>query len=108
VRTLYGKKPSFPGRFASEMGLTRGAVTTLADRLIAKALIIRKANANDGCPQTLHLTSRGAALAPELAALADENESERFVRLSTHHRRTLPRILDEIVVRLGLTKTPLD
>jgi MarR family transcriptional regulator, lower aerobic nicotinate degradation pathway regulator len=108
MRTLYGKEPSSPSQLASEMDLTRGAVTRLADRLIAKALIVREANANDGRAQTLHLTSKAAALVPELAALADKNESECFACLSANDRRTLLRILNETVVRLGLTKMPLD
>jgi DNA-binding MarR family transcriptional regulator len=108
MRTLYGKEPSSPSQLASKMGLTRGAVTKLADRLIAKALVVREANTNDGRAQTLHLTSQGAEFVPELAALADENESECFAHLSDNERRALLRILRETVARLGLTKIPLD
>jgi MarR family transcriptional regulator, lower aerobic nicotinate degradation pathway regulator len=36
MRMLYGKEPMSASRLADEMGLTRGAVTKLADRLIAK------------------------------------------------------------------------
>ena len=36
LRALYGKEPTPPSRLAQAMGMTRGAITRLADRLIAK------------------------------------------------------------------------
>ncbi len=48
-----------PSRLADEIGMTRGAITKLADRLIAKSLIVRKANRDDGRAQTLALTASG-------------------------------------------------
>lgn len=108
MRVLYGKEPVAPSQLADEMGMTRGAVTKLADRLIAKALIIREANPNDGRAQTLHLTARGAAFVPELAALADQNEAACFAHLSDQECDFLRRILKEMVGRLGLTALPID
>jgi DNA-binding MarR family transcriptional regulator len=107
MRTLYGRAPSAPSLLANEMGLTRGAITKLADRLIAKALIVREASPDDGRAQTLRLTAKGAKFVPELAALADNNELECFAHLSTDDRRILQRILNETVTRLGLTTMPL-
>ncbi|CAN2535564.1 MAG TPA: MarR family transcriptional regulator [Methylosinus sp.] len=108
MRILYGKEPSAPSRLADEMGLTRGAVTKLADRLVGKALVIREASKDDGRGQTLKLTAKGAKFVPELAALADKNEVECFAHLSDDDRRALQRILAETVARLGLAKMPLD
>ncbi|QGM98149.1 MarR family winged helix-turn-helix transcriptional regulator [Methylocystis parvus] len=108
LRMLYERKPCAPSQLAQEMSLTRGAVTKLADRLIAKGLIIREASAEDGRAQTLRLTAKGARFAPALAALADKNEIECFAHLSAADRRALKRILSETVARLGLTKMPLD
>jgi DNA-binding MarR family transcriptional regulator len=108
MRSLYEREPTSPSRLASEMSLTRGAVTKLADRLIAKALVAREASEVDGRAQTLRLTSKGAGFVPELAALADENEIACFGSLSAEDRRVLERILRETVARLGLTKMPLD
>jgi hypothetical protein len=48
MRALYGMDPTPPSRLADEMGMTRGAITKLADRLINKSLIIRKADRDDG------------------------------------------------------------
>ena len=108
MRMVYGREPTAPSQLANEMSLTRGALTKLADRLIAKALIVREASADDGRAQTLRLTAKGAKFVPELAALADKNELECFAHLSVDDRRVLQRILNETVTRLGLTTMPLD
>ena len=90
------------------MGLTRGAVTKLADRLIAKGLIGREASASDGRAQTLELTTTGAGFVPELAALADQNEAECFAHLAADDRQTLERILRLTVAHLGIHDTPIE
>ncbi|MFG1420805.1 MarR family winged helix-turn-helix transcriptional regulator [Roseixanthobacter liquoris] len=107
MRTLYGKAPLPPSRIADDMGLTRGAVTKLADRLIAKALIVRAASASDGRAQTLALTERGAALVPTLAALADRNDAEFFDALTAQERETLHRLLKSLAARGHMTATPI-
>jgi len=107
MRALYGKEPSAPSRLADEMGMTRGAITKLADRLIAKSLIIREASAEDGRAQTLALTDRGNALVPDLAALADRNDAEFFEWLTTDDRETLGRILKSLARRGNMTAIPI-
>ena len=108
LRTLYGKPPIPPSKLADLMGLTRGAVSKLADRLIAKRLITREASPDDGRAQTIGLTAKGANFVPGLAALADQNEAECFAHLSDRDRHCLERILKATVVRLGLTSIPVD
>ncbi|ATQ69547.1 MULTISPECIES: MarR family winged helix-turn-helix transcriptional regulator [Methylosinus] len=108
MRMLLGREPTPPSRLAIDMGLTRGAITKLADRLIAKGFVIRAADCDDRRAQTLRLTAEGAQFVPELAALADENESECFAHLEDEDRRALRRILEQTVARLGPTRMPLD
>jgi DNA-binding MarR family transcriptional regulator len=108
MRVLYGKEPMAPNRLADAMGLTRGAVTKLADRLIAKSMLLRAANPDDGRGQTLALTARGARFVPELATLADRNETECFAHLSERERLSLERILKKTVRHLGLTAMPVN
>ncbi|WP_016920693.1 MarR family transcriptional regulator [Methylocystis parvus] len=103
MRVLYGEQPTSPSRLAEHMGLTRGAVTKLADRLIAKGLIARQANTSDGRAQTLELTAKGEGFVPELAALADQNESECFAHMPDDDRKALERILRDAVARFGIT-----
>jgi DNA-binding MarR family transcriptional regulator len=108
LRALYGKEPKAPSTLADEMGMTRGAITKLADRLIGKALVVRKASREDGRAQTLALTAAGARLVPELAALADRNDAEAFGALSAAERKTLDRLLQRIVGHHQLTAMPVD
>lgn len=108
MRSLYGKEPTSPSRLAEEMGMTRGAITKLADRLIAKALIERAASMNDGRAQTLALTARGFGLVPELAALADRNDAEFFECLTREDRETLERLLKHLAERGHMTAIPIE
>jgi DNA-binding MarR family transcriptional regulator len=108
MRQLLHEKALAPSRLAARMGMTRGAISKLADRLIAKSMLVRVADPNDGRAQTLTLTSAGRALVPELAALADENDAEFFDHLASKVRAALLRILREIVERRGLKSLPID
>ncbi len=108
MRALYGKDPMPPSRLAEEIGMTRGAITKLADRLIGKSLIVRKANRDDHRAQTLALTPRGTDLVPELAALADRNDAEFFDHLSQAERQTLERLLKRTVEHRHMTAVPIE
>jgi DNA-binding MarR family transcriptional regulator len=107
MRALYGRDPMPPSRLADEMGLSRGAISKLADRLIAKALMVREASAVDGRAQTLALTDRGSALVPDLAALADRNDAEFFDCLTPDERETLERLLKSLAQRGQMTAVPI-
>jgi MarR family transcriptional regulator, lower aerobic nicotinate degradation pathway regulator len=108
MRMLYEKAPTPPSRVAEVMGFTRGAITKLADRLIAKGLVVREADARDKRAQTLALTPKGRRTTPKLAALADQNEVECFGHLSQQDERALRRILEETVARLALAAAAID
>src|SRR3546814_7743968 len=62
LRQLLDAEPLAPSRLANRMGMTRGAVTRLADRLIAKSLLLRTADPQDGRAQTLALTAKARRL----------------------------------------------
>lgn len=108
MRALYGKEPMPPSRLADDMGMSRGAITKLADRLIAKTLIMREASADDGRAQTLALTDRGNSLVPDLAALADRNDAEFFECLTAAERETLGRLLKSLAQRGQMTAIPIE
>ncbi|PWC29687.1 MarR family winged helix-turn-helix transcriptional regulator [Teichococcus aestuarii] len=103
LRMLYGQPPLPPSQLATRMGMTRGAITRLADRLIGKGLLLRAPSAADGRAQTLGLTESATAFVPELAGLADRNEAECFAHLSPAERETLRDLLERTVARLGIT-----
>jgi DNA-binding MarR family transcriptional regulator len=108
LRVLYGRDPMPPSRVADEMRMTRGAITKLADRLIDKSLIIRRADRDDGRAQTLALTPRGRGLVPELAALADQNDAAFFGGLSKAERDTLERLLKHLVEHGRMAAMPVN
>jgi DNA-binding MarR family transcriptional regulator len=108
MRQLLEVEALAPSRLADRMGMTRGAVSKLADRLIAKSLLARAADPQDGRAQTLALTRAGRAIVPKLAALADANDAEFFDSMASEDRATLLRILREIVEKRGLKMAPVD
>ena len=108
MRQLLEEKALAPSRLAERMGMTRGAISKLADRLIAKSMLVRAADPEDGRAQTLALTSAGRALVPELAGLADANDAEFFDHLAPDDRAALLRILRRVVETRGLRSVPVD
>ncbi|HEY1709817.1 MAG TPA: MarR family transcriptional regulator [Rhizomicrobium sp.] len=106
MRELYDEAAMPPSRLAEKLGMTRGAITKLADRLIDKAFVARRANPADARAQTLALTPQGRRLVPELAALADRNDAEFFDHLTETEHATLKRLLKGIVARRNLKTIP--
>lgn len=97
-----------PSQLAARMGLTRGGVTKLANRLIARGLLVRLADDSDGRGQRLTLTDAGRALVPELASLADQNEARLFGHLPPQSRAALDQLLRDLIRHHGLRTAPLD
>ena len=108
MRGLYGVPPTAPSRLAQNLTMTRGAVTKLADRLIAKGLVVRAASASDRRAQTLSLTARGATLLPRLAELADRNDAEFFDVLTAAERAELDALLRRLVQQNRIAAVPTD
>jgi DNA-binding MarR family transcriptional regulator len=107
LRELYDSE-SAPSALADRLGMTRGAISKLADRLIAKEMIVRRANAADRRFQSLALTRQGRAITPKLASLADENDEEFFADLDIATRDRIAAAMKDIVRRKGLRAAPVD
>jgi DNA-binding MarR family transcriptional regulator len=97
-----------PTDLAERMGMTRGAISKLADRLLDKKLIARAAVEGDQRAQILSLTAAGRALTPKLAESADMNDEEFFGHLSPSNREAIKAVMKEIVRRRELRAVPLD
>jgi MarR family transcriptional regulator, lower aerobic nicotinate degradation pathway regulator len=102
LRELYAGDAVAPSELAARLGMTRGAISKLADRLTAKALLTRTADKTDRRYQALTLTRNGRALVPKLAALADRNDAEFFAHLSRAERTIIANAMKEIVRRHDL------
>lgn len=108
LRELYEQDAMVPSVLAERLGMTRGAISKLADRLVAKALLTRVPGKTDRRYQDLALTAAGRALVPELSDLADQNDAECFGHLAPQDRATIRRLMMDIVRQLGLRTTPID
>ena len=106
LRMLWDIDPVAPSLLAGRMGMTKGAISKLAERLIGKALVERRADPIDGRAQILSLTEAGRTLVPRLAALADVNDAAFFGTLSPEDRNDLERLLRKIVSDRKLTDVP--
>lgn len=102
LRMLFGVEAVSPTDLARAMGMTRGAISKLADRLVAKGLVERAAIPGDKRGQTLALKPAGRAKVPVLAALADSNDAAFFGVLEDEERAELDRLLRKLVARRGL------
>jgi len=108
LRELHQQPAMAPSALADRLGMTRGAISKLADRLLAKALVTRVQGKTDRRYQELALTDAGRALVPELSGLADRNDLEFFGHLTPADRATLKRIMQDIVRKRGLRAVPMD
>lgn len=108
LRMLWDCEATSPSHLASRVGMTKGAISKLADRLVEKGLVERAADADDGRAQRLSLKQTGRKLVPRLAALADANDTEFFAPLSIVERQQLERLLRKIAMTHNLSGAPTE
>lgn len=108
LRKLMDLGPSAPSQVAQALGLTRGAISKLDERLAEKGLIEIGASESDRRQQVVSLTRQGRALLPQLAALADENDAECFGVLEPAERAELRALLARLIDAHGWAGTPID
>lgn len=108
LRELYDGDSLSPSTLAEKMGMTRGGVSKLADRLVAKALATRTTSDEDRRYQALALTAQGRALVPRLSALADQNDAMFFGHLKPAERQKIENVMREIVRRHGFKSVPVE
>lgn len=108
LRALFDHDALQPSTLAETLGLTRGAISKLAERLERKSLIERSADERDGRAHVLRLTRTGRALVPKLAALADENDATFFAALPAADRAALEAILRRLAQAHDLKQSPID
>jgi DNA-binding MarR family transcriptional regulator len=108
MRVLYDVEAMPPSRIADRMGMTRGAISKLADRLIDKSMLVRAENPGDKRAHTLSLTGKGRRLVPDLATIADENDKAFFSDLAAAERSQMKALLMKIVERRRLRGVPVN
>ena len=96
------------GELAEALGLTRGAISKILDKLDVKKLVIRAAKAGDSRAQLLSLTRAGNTLVPQLAKLADQNDRDFFDGLKPAEKVTLRRLLVKLAELHHINDVPVE
>lgn len=108
MRQMFDAGPTNPSQLAEKMGMTRGAISKLIDRLCDKGLAEKTTLKKDRRFQEVALTPKGRRLVPTLAELADSNDHEFFGHLSDRQQSELMLLLKDIVQRHEWKTLPLD
>lgn len=108
LRALLDQDGIKPSELAAKIGLTRGAISKLVDRLVAKDLLAVRSDSHDARAQVVTLKAAGRRLVPRLATLADENDAEAFAHLDQAQRAFLLAMLKGIVEHLKIQGAPVD
>ena len=107
MRELFDLDSAAPSQLADRMGMTRGAISKLVERLCRKRLAKRASSGSDGRMQSVALTAAGKNLVPVLARLADQNDHQFFGHLNVKQRSQLVDLLQDIVRRQEWKDVPV-
>jgi DNA-binding MarR family transcriptional regulator len=102
------QKDLSPGELAEAIGMTRGAVSKVLDKLEGKRWIKRATKPDDNRVQLLSLTRLGSRILPELADLADGNDEHFFSCLSAAEQANLRQLLRKLAEFHQLDDMPVD
>ena len=108
LRALFDSAAVNPSQLADTIGMTRGAISKLLDRLVGKRLVLCRTNKTDRRYQTVTLSAYGRKLVPVLGELADQNDREFFGHLDDQERAQLAALLKNIVQTHGLKEVPVE
>lgn len=108
LRSLYGSDAIAPTALAARMGMTKSAISKLAERLLEKGLVERAGNPRDKRGHSLSLSPAGIAKVPVLAGLADENDATFLGVLDAGEQRDLRTLLHRLIEEHGLSAMPVD
>jgi DNA-binding MarR family transcriptional regulator len=108
LRFLLTHAPCSLTRLADEMGMNKGALSRLVERLSQRGLIQCIPSSQDRRLLSIELTAAGLKLVPELAQIADENDRYFFGHLEKKEKNLIMTILKDIVDRHQFRGTPTD
>lgn len=97
LRELHERGKAAPGELADVLGLTRGAVSKIIDKLEAKEWVQADTREGDNRYRLLSITRAGRRSLPVLAQIADQNDSAYFDCLSAKEKV----VLRELLIKLA-------
>lgn len=108
MRRLHDNPGMRPAELADGLGLTRGAVSKILDKLEERRWITRKTLKADKRGQQLSLTPSGLRVVPVLTEIADRNDARFFDCLNDKERATLERLLRKLTDFHQLRDVPIE
>lgn len=108
LRELQERGQAAPGELADYLGLTRGAISKIIDKLEAKEWVHTASKAGDNRVRVLSLTRAGHRSVPVLAAIADDNDASYFNCLSAKDRNCLRAILIKLADHNNIHDVPTE
>jgi DNA-binding MarR family transcriptional regulator len=108
LRQICAAKEAAPAQLIAALGMTKGAVSKIVDRLETRGLVQRKTVEQDARARVIVLTESGEKLVPHLASLADQNDEAFFGHLSRAERDALMKTLKTLVQFHQLKQVPLE
>ena len=107
LRRLYPDAEVSPTALVESLGMTKGAISKVIDRLEARGLAARARRGDDRRHQHVTLTEEGRALVITLARLADENDAHFFGHLPADTQAALLTTLRGLSATHGLVAVPI-
>jgi len=107
LRVLYSSQPCSLTELAEEIGMDKGVVSRLTDRLEKQGLIKRTIPMEDRRLFSIELTASGRKLVPVLAKIAQENDQRFFGHLSKEEIAAMTDFLKDLVVRHDFRSKPI-
>jgi len=108
LRKLYERGEAIPKEMAESLGMTRGAISKIVDKLEAKGWISIKGTPSDRRIQVLSLTRSGRQVVPVMARIADQNDERFFRCLTTNERDVLRKLLAKLAKCNQIRNVPVE
>lgn len=97
-----------PAKLAATMGMTRGAISKVLDKLDSKKLISRSMSSLDSRVQLLSLTEQARRMLPQLTSIADGNDGHFFAALNSDEKAALRNLLRKLAGIHQITGIPVE
>lgn len=108
LRFLWDYAPCSSKQLSEAMGIDKGAISRLSDRLEKRNMIKRTADLKDRRLYSIELTPAGSKLVPQLAMIADQNDANFFDHLTKKQFAEIMEFLIDMVNRYEFTRKPID
>jgi DNA-binding MarR family transcriptional regulator len=106
LRTLWSQEETTHAELIQALGMTKGAASKVVSRLQEKGLAGRQLVDGRAREQSLALTAAGKTMVPQLAKLADANDSHFFGHLPASERQALAQAMQDLVQHHQLKDIP--